>query len=139
MKAGSRKVKNWREKNREHVKAYNKIYRADPVHKEAAANRQLQRKYGITLEDKKNLLASQGGKCAACRTPDPGELGWCLDHDHETEKVRGVLCFACNLAIGSAREDIVRLKKCSAYLMRCKGVSIADIALERKQKVACQL
>jgi len=42
-------------------------------------------------------LRSQGGGCAICRRkPKPGARRFCLDHNHQTEKLRGLLCFICN-------------------------------------------
>lgn len=46
------------------------------------------------------LLKKQDGKCGICRV----ELTWpdrhtCVDHDHETGRVRGILCSRCNLKL----------------------------------------
>src|SRR6266498_598017 len=61
------------------------------------------RKYGLTPEEFEQLLASQGGRCAVCRSADPQtpKRGtWCVDHDHVTGQIRGLLCNLCNRAIG---------------------------------------
>ena len=54
----------------------------------------LKRKYGLTLEAYQELLDSQGGGCPICGKPDPDNV----DHDHETGRVRGILCWDCNIA-----------------------------------------
>ena len=61
----------------------------------------LKRKYGLTLEAFDELLAAQGGGCAICGKPDADNV----DHDHETGRVRGILCFNCNIAIGQFDDD----------------------------------
>jgi hypothetical protein len=63
------------------------------------------------------LEMEQGGRCAVCGAlPKTRALSW--DHDHETGKPRGLLCFRCNrLLLGSERLGGLRLlKKAVAYL-----------------------
>ena len=55
----------------------------------------LQRRYGITCTDYDRLLAAQGGQCAICRKP-PRKNRLHVDHDHDSGKVRGLLCVSCN-------------------------------------------
>lgn len=76
-------------------------WRATPngARKEKAAR--YLRTYGITLESAEALLASQSGGCAICFA----ELTLfsrrtCVDHDHETKAVRGLLCHRCNQQLG---------------------------------------
>lgn len=64
-------------------------------------NKQLKRRYGITLEQWTRVFEQQGRKCMACPTTDPGKHQWATDHDHETGQLRGILCHACNLLIGA--------------------------------------
>ena len=72
----------------------------------------LKRKYGLTLEAFDELLASQGGGCAICGRPDADNV----DHDHETGRVRGILCFPCNVAIGLLDDDEERALAAVAYI-----------------------
>jgi hypothetical protein len=74
----------------------------------------LKRKYGLTLDAFEALLASQGGGCAICGRIDADNV----DHDHVTGRVRGILCFKCNVAIGLLDEDWSRANSASAYLDR---------------------
>ena len=63
----------------------------------------LKSKYGITLERWMELFESQGSRCGACgsSTALRGRSGsWATDHCHDTGEVRGILCHACNLALG---------------------------------------
>ena len=81
----------------------------------------LRRTFGITLEDYDEMLKAQGGVCAICRCQEtatrkgiPKHLA--VDHDHDTGKIRGLLCQLCNQIIGRAKENKDRLKAALAYL-----------------------
>ncbi len=75
---------------------------------------QVNKRYGITVEEYKEAMASSD-KCQCCgRTKE-----LCYDHDHETMKFRGVLCRACNRSIGQLGDNIEGLEKALAYL---KGI-----------------
>lgn len=68
---------------------------------------------------RKALLEAQEFLCAACGTDDPVHTnGWQLDHNHETGKIRGVLCGPCNLTLGNAHESIPRLGALIDYLRK---------------------
>jgi hypothetical protein len=54
------------------------------------------RRYGIGAAEFDELDAQQGGVCAICGRESPEHV----DHDHETGKVRGILCFNCNGGLG---------------------------------------
>ena len=56
------------------------------------------KKYGLTIEQFNAMLESQGGCCAICGMSDTSrkEIFPLVDHCHTTNKVRGLLCEACN-------------------------------------------
>jgi len=58
---------------------------------------------GITVREYQRLLHWQKGVCAICGDVD--YRGLCIDHDHKTDKVRGLLCTRCNLMLGYSRDD----------------------------------
>lgn len=77
----------------------------------------LRGKYGIGIEDRDRMFDLQGKCCAVCRSDDPGTYGrWNIDHCHATGNVRGILCQACNLALGFARDSVPVLKNMIEYL-----------------------
>ena len=91
----------------------------------AAANRavNLRRWYGISVEEYDALLKAQGGMCAICKRPETRRIGpeggtrpLSVDHDHETNAVRGLLCSRCNSALGMLDEDPGLLAAAVAYL-----------------------
>lgn len=79
--------------------------------------RYLERTYGLTEARYLEILESQGSKCPGCGLT-PEELGARLvvDHDHATGKIRGLLCVACNAALGQVRDNPVILASLVEYL-----------------------
>lgn len=75
---------------------------------------QLKKLYNITLEQFDILVALQSNKCAIC-----GEelIKPFLDHDHRTNKIRGILCRNCNIAIGLLSDSPVKLINAVRYLV----------------------
>lgn len=57
------------------------------------------------------MIEAQGGRCATC-DGEPEHV----DHDHASGKVRGVLCFNCNQALGNVRDSQVTLRRLDRYL-----------------------
>lgn len=68
------------------------------------------------MADFDRMLAEQGGRCAICGTEEPGSRQWNVDHCHETGRVRGLLCTACNTGIGHLRDDPGILLSAMTYL-----------------------
>ena len=78
----------------------------------------LKRKDGITLTEFNKMLDEQDRCCAICGATEPGGKwkNFHVDHDHETKKVRGLLCNSCNVTLGAVKEDIHTLKSMIQYL-----------------------
>lgn len=112
--ANKEKFKEYREANKEKHKARDKVYRVRTRHQKR--NRTLIAKYGITLEQHNAMLLEQGNACAICRKTDWGAHGPCVDHCHTTGKVRGLLCFLCNTAIGKLKDSAVIARAAADYL-----------------------
>jgi len=76
----------------------------------------LQRKYDLTHDEYLELSDSQNGCCAICNI-DPGiDKNLHVDHDHETGKVRGLLCTQCNSGLGMFKDRIRLLASAIVYL-----------------------
>ncbi|WP_460073240.1 endonuclease VII domain-containing protein [Streptomyces sp. YKOK-I1] len=72
----------------------------------------LKRQYGITEAERDELVASQGGVCCICLAAPPEHV----DHCHETGRVRGVLCFSCNAALGQFKDRPDAIRRAAAYV-----------------------
>lgn len=79
-------------------------------------------KHGMSVDDYRGMIKRQGDKCAICGTdrcdPSGRMQRWCIDHDHTTGQVRGLLCRACNLGLGSFADNKDRMHAAIAYLSR---------------------
>ena len=73
--------------------------------------------YGLTPESVEELWDEQNRRCAICGKPIPKEgRGMFIDHDHDTGKVRGLLCQHCNMGLGMFRDDVSNLQNAIEYL-----------------------
>lgn len=91
-----------------------------------AINGHLKKKFGITLEEYEALFVAQGGVCAICHRPETSRYRdtvrlMAVDHNHETQKIRGLLCSWCNLAIGYLKDDPLRALALADYLEKTDG------------------
>lgn len=135
--------KKFRQENPEKIKAQKQKYREENQEKE---NKRIQKwinnnrerhdqnkkdwfmktKYGITLNEYLQMLESQNHLCAICNNPETrkdrtGKVHeLVIDHDHITNKVRGLLCSKCNSGIGMLKDNISILDKAILYLKQYK-------------------
>jgi hypothetical protein len=92
------------------------LYKSKPEIREKIKDRRLKKKYGISLKEFTKLSENQFDSCAICQKKEP----LCVDHCHETGKIRGLLCTKCNTAIGFFEEDGFSLYKAADYLFVAK-------------------
>lgn len=104
---------------KECVRAYAAEHRLRPK----SRNDRFKLQYGITLEEAEDLYHKQEGKCAICgefKGSLSKSAGLYIDHDHESGKVRGLLCNSCNVALGLMKDNPDLLKKAQFYLIENK-------------------
>lgn len=82
-----------------------------------------QRKYGIDADIYDSMIKTQNYSCAICKTTEPQSFGinkdknlFHVDHDHQTGKIRGLLCFKCNTSLGGFKDKIEFLENAILYL-----------------------
>lgn len=94
-------------------------YRRDNPDKAARAvrNSQMKADFGISLADFETMLSNQGGVCAICGER-PKRRRLAVDHCHQTGRVRGLLCYSCNVGIGALRDSPDVIRSAIAYLRR---------------------
>lgn len=96
------------------------------------------RSYGISVQDYESMLEEQGGTCWICKGTND-LMALCIDHDHKTNLVRGLLCNLCNRSLGLMNDDVNRLRRAILYLESqpihnaIKQI-VANKALEKKKK-----
>jgi hypothetical protein len=98
------------------------IYRANA---EVVRDKMREQRFGLSREQFDEILESQGGTCAICKSLSPGSSFWHVDHDHDCcpssdktcgQCVRGILCSLCNTGLGHLRDDTDILRTAIAYL-----------------------
>jgi hypothetical protein len=89
-------------------------YPATDKQKQKAYERQLKRLYGISIDDYNSMYEQQKGLCAGCYQHQTERF--CVDHCHETGKVRGLLCASCNKALGLIKDKTSTLVNLIHYL-----------------------
>lgn len=109
----------WNATNPERAKERNR--KRNSQHKLTIRNSHLKKSYGISRDQFSGMMASQGCKCLICKI-DIKEFSEgtkhraCVDHDHDTGQVRGILCHACNRGLGQFADSLERLKAAVEYL-----------------------
>jgi len=126
----------WRIKNKEKIRRQQRAYDKKRVKERTLQRRmfrlnnpeiwkarQLKRFHNITLEDYNLMFLQQNGVCAICgkeetikNTKYNKPLDLAVDHDHKTNKIRGLLCACCNKALGMFYDNVLLLNSAIAYL-----------------------
>lgn len=131
-------LKKWRDANPDHRRQYAKRYwESNPEYRERcrAAERakyhenplkarddRLRYKYGIGLDEYRDMEARQGGVCAICGLKCKTGRELAVDHNHATGEVRGLLCGKCNKGIGLFDERPELFAAAVAYLLSFQDV-----------------
>jgi hypothetical protein len=94
------------------------LYCSVECRKTADSIRSHLRDYGLTKADFRAFMVKQGGACAICEKPERSSRKGILsvDHDHDTGRVRGLLCHACNVGLGHFRDDPALLARAAQYV-----------------------
>ena len=119
----------YRQKNQDRVRGWkDDWYEKHPERKKSIdRNTYFKRKYGITLEEYERMKQERNNKCDICgnecnKTSVNGKrIEPCVDHNHKTNELRGMLCSRCNRTLGLVGEEERLLTKMIAYLTRGSG------------------
>jgi hypothetical protein len=104
--AANRYVKRNPEKVRASAAAY-RLKISPEKKREYERSNSLWQRYKLTVREYDKMLSDQEGKCAICRRVMGDDAG--VDHNHETGKVRALLCGGCNRGLGFFKENIEAL------------------------------
>lgn len=80
------------------------------------------KKYGLSEDDYERMNRDQDGHCAICGSDDAGradsDAGLVVDHCHESNRVRGLLCKPCNTGLGAFRDAPELMQAAIKYLLQ---------------------
>ena len=130
------RTRKWREANLDQAFANQQAFVASGGKRRADRRSYLKRRYGMTIEQYDAMLESQGGGCFICGRLPREDISLHVDHDHSTEKVRGILCFCCNNALADFQEDPQLLTKAVAYLAKHDPEVQEEVALARARALS---
>jgi hypothetical protein len=83
----------------------------------------LKKKYGLTTKQYEDMIKNQNYECNICSKKFNNKINSlkaCVDHDHETGKIRSILCNSCNGALGFIKENIIFISNMKDYLYKHK-------------------
>jgi Recombination endonuclease VII len=113
-------------KDPEKLREYQREYQREWKRRRRAANPEkfseqkraadLKLHYGLTLGGYAFLSVSQNAVCAVCHQPCKTGMRLAVDHCHQTNLVRGLLCRECNTSAGKLGEDPDRIERLAAYI-----------------------
>jgi len=73
--------------------------------------------YNLSLDEFNDIFEKQNGCCAICGIHQSQlKKTLCVDHDHKTGQIRGLLCNKCNRGIGMFNDDVILLETAIKYL-----------------------
>lgn len=113
-----------REEVKARTSAYNKKYALDnpELMKQKDRKNMLKRFWNMSVKEYETLSNKQNGTCALCdKTESNPHKRLCIDHDHKTGKIRGLLCDNHNRAMGLFKDSIEDLEKAIEYLKKHKS------------------
>lgn len=95
----------------------------------------LKREYGISIEEYNKMYKEQNNKCGICGNKETQKqngkiIHLAIDHDHDTDEIRGLLCSRCNSLLGFVDDDITILQKSIKYLEDNKKMKNKEMELE---------
>jgi hypothetical protein len=96
--------------------------------------RNLLKKYGITLDEYERILRDQNGACWICHQP-PKNRRLHVDHKHVTKdkqqnprdtrtRVRGLLCWFCNAALAKFKDNSIHMQRAAEYVTACPAQKV---------------
>jgi preprotein translocase subunit SecD len=123
IEAAKNRSKNWLKDNperRKEIESKHERKKWASMSAEDRADRHLGKRYKITFKQFDEMIKGQDNGCYLCDAPiqpiGDYNIRGVLDHNHETGKIRKVLCQHCNKALGLVKEKVDVLKKMVKYL-----------------------
>lgn len=118
-------ARNWNRTHKEERNALNRAataakhsqyYRNREKYNASSLDSHYRRKYNLTTAQVDQMIADRKGLCDICGLPDKTGKRLSVDHDHKTDRVRGMLCTDCNVSIGRFNDSPELMRVAIAYL-----------------------
>ncbi len=123
-----------RKKNHKRLLEYAKQFREENREKMRGDywGNSLYKHYRLTIKEYNFLCRQQQNRCAICRRKQKGfHKRLSVDHDHSISKsvhwmqrIRGLLCQRCNLALGHFHDNLTFLRQAIKYLKHPPALSL---------------
>jgi hypothetical protein len=112
-------MRDWKSKNKDRVRAAQERDMKKNYFKRKLGG------YGLTETTFYALLSAQNGNCAICLEPVVigGQKGVHIDHAHDSDEVRGLLCRGCNIGLGHFKDSPAVCEAAASYLRRHKTIT----------------
>jgi len=96
-------------------------YECKLSHDKFMRDKNLRKRFGITLDQYNKMFEEQDGRCAICGKEETiirhsDDVSLAVDHDHKTGKIRKLVCHSCNVGLGFFSDDVELLEKAIKYL-----------------------
>jgi len=107
----------YRKNNRDKINSLAREWKASNKDKQRDAK--LKERYGISLLEYNKMYSEQSGLCAICGSSEvkrKNSTNFLVDHCHETGRVRGLLCYKCNVGLGAFEDNKQFLLSAISYL-----------------------
>ena len=101
--------KKWRDANKDKIRKYAKSYY--DRYPETMKLKSIKNRYGVSKEEYYEMLEAQEGKCGVCKQ----EKILHVDHCHDTNRFRGLLCNSCNTKLGWAENNLETILEYIGY------------------------
>lgn len=97
---------------RKYFSEYMRKWNLTPAGQRARTSQAVRKRCGATIFEYDEMYKEQGGSCAICKAPAPqyGDGRLHIDHDHETLKLRALLCTHCNRGLGGFKDNVSLLR-----------------------------
>lgn len=79
-----------------------------------------ERRYGITQEQFDKMLVDQNNMCKICGSKFKSSKDTHIDHCHNQNRVRGLLCNKCNISLGQFEDNVDYMYNAIEYLEKYK-------------------
>lgn len=106
------RLSKWKKNNAASVRKHTSFYRKNNPEqvKRSCRSRDLKRFNNISIEEYDVLFVQQRGCCAGCqRHQFEFKQHLAVDHDHQTGRIRGLLCHGCNTFLGHMKDNPILL------------------------------